>query len=146
MCMVNYKKSQFDLFKKSLAINNNTNVNKCWFLLSSTQLSIWSNKFLGKAFGPIIWSGVHNLHMQCNSPYNIHAKNEFCKGCSNNDFDSKIGAASKVHNSRNKDPIVKLGSFGHNSLKYCAYFSSPWRFLAHSTLGVKGRAGALKSD
>jgi hypothetical protein len=69
---------------------------------------------------------VHNSHMQFNFPCNIHAKNEFFGGCSNNNFDLETWATSKVCNSRNKDPIVKLGSFGHNSLKYCAYLSSPW--------------------
>jgi hypothetical protein len=48
------------------------------------------------------------------------------QGCSNNNFNSKTKAASKVHNNHNKDPIVKLGSFVHNSLNYCAYLSSPW--------------------
>jgi hypothetical protein len=47
-------------------------------------------------------------------------------GCSNNNFDSKIGVTSKVRKNHNKDPIVKLGSFGHNSLEYYAYLSSPW--------------------
>jgi hypothetical protein len=47
-------------------------------------------------------------------------------GCSNNNFNFEIGAASKVRKSNNKDPIVKFGSFGHNSLEYCAYPSSPW--------------------
>jgi hypothetical protein len=53
--------------------------------------------------------------MQRVFPYNICANNEFYKESSNNNFDFKIGAASKVYNNRNKDPIVKLGSFGHNS-------------------------------
>jgi len=64
--------------------------------------------------------------MQHDFPCNIHAKNEFCERCSNNNFDLKIGVTSKVHNNHNKDPIVKLGSFGHNSLEYCAYLSCPW--------------------
>jgi hypothetical protein len=64
--------------------------------------------------------------MQHDFPYNIRAKNEFYGGCSNNNFDFETLAAPKVHNSRNKDPIVKLGSFGHNSLKYYAYSSTPW--------------------
>jgi hypothetical protein len=110
----------------SIAVNNDRNVNKCWFLLSLTQLSIWSNKFLGKGFKPTIWSRVCNLHMECDFLYNIHAKNELCGGCSNNTFDSKTRASSKVCKRHNKDPIVKLGSFGHNSLEYCAYFSSSW--------------------
>jgi hypothetical protein len=95
-------------------------------LLSLTQLSIWSNKFLSKGFAQTIWSKVCNSHMQYNFFCDIHAKNEFCRGCSNNNFDFETKATSKVHKSRSKDPIVKLGSFGHNSLKYCAYFSSPW--------------------
>jgi hypothetical protein len=82
--------------------------------------------FLGKNFGPSIWSEVHSLRMQHDFPYNICVKNEFYEGCSNNNFNSETWVASKVHNSCNKDLIVKLGSFGHNSLKYCAYFSSPW--------------------
>jgi hypothetical protein len=62
--------------------------------------------------------------MQYDFPYNICANDEFCRGCSNNNFDFEIGATSKVCKSRNKDPIVKLRSFGHNSLEYYAYFSS----------------------
>jgi hypothetical protein len=37
----------------------------------------------------------------------------------------KLGPLPKVHNRHNKDPIVKLEPFGHNSLECCAYFSSP---------------------
>ncbi len=51
---------------------------------------------------------------------------EFCGGCSNNNSNSKIRVASKVRKSCSKDPIVKLGSFGHYLLKCYAYFSSPW--------------------
>ncbi len=91
-----------------------------------TQLSIWSNKFPGKGFRPTIWSKVRISCTQCDLPCNIHAKNEFYRGCSNNNSDSKTRAAFKVHNSHNKDPIVKLKSFGHNSLKYYAYLSLPW--------------------
>ncbi len=94
--------------------------------MSLTQLSIWSNKFLGKGFGPTIWFGVRNSCMQHDFPCNICAKNEFCGGFSNNNSDSKIRVTSKVHNSCNKDPIVKLGLFGHNSLEYYVYLSSPW--------------------
>jgi hypothetical protein len=64
--------------------------------------------------------------MQHDFPCNICAKNEFCGGYSNNNFDSKTRVASKVRNSRNKDPIVKLGLFGHDSLEYYAYFTYPW--------------------
>ncbi len=94
--------------------------------MSLTQLPIWSNKFLGKGFKPTIWFGVHNSCMQHDFPSNIRAKNEFRGGCSNNNFDSKIRVTSKVCNNHNKDPIVKLGSFSHNLLEYCAYLSSPW--------------------
>jgi hypothetical protein len=96
------------------------------FLLFLTQLSIWSNQFLSKGFEPKIWSEMCNLHMQCDFPCNIHAKNQSCGGCSNNTFDSETWATSKLCKSHNKDPIVKLGLFGHNSLKYYAYLSSPW--------------------
>jgi hypothetical protein len=91
-----------------------------------TQLSIWSNKFIDKSIMPTIWSVLHNAHMQRNFPCNRHAKNEFCRKCSNNNFDFKIEAASKVQKSYIKDLIVKLGSFGHNLLAYCAYLSSLW--------------------
>lgn len=40
-------------------------------------------------------------------------------------FVYEIGVTSKVQKNRNKDPIVKLRSFGHNSFKYWAYFLSP---------------------
>jgi len=110
----------------SLAVNNDRVVNKCRFLLSLTQLSIWNNKFIGIGFEQTIWSGVHNLHMQCDFFCNMLAKNEFYGRCSNNNFDYETWAMSKVHNNCNKDPIVKLGSFGHNSLYYFAYLSSPW--------------------
>ncbi len=66
--------------------------------------------------------------MQHNFLYNICAKNELCEGCSNNNFDFETRAASKVCNNCNKDPIVKLGLFGHNSLEYYAYLSSPWPY------------------
>jgi hypothetical protein len=36
----------------------------------------------------------------------------------------KIINTSNVHKSYNKNPIMKLGLFGHNSLEYCAYLSS----------------------
>jgi hypothetical protein len=64
--------------------------------------------------------------MQHNFPCNIRAKNEFYGGCSNNNSNSGTRATSKVHKSHNKDPIVKLGLFGYNSLEYYAYLSSPW--------------------
>jgi hypothetical protein len=46
--------------------------------------------------------------------------------CSKKSFHSQIRTFSKIWNSRNKDPIMKLGSLGHNSLEYYAYLSSPW--------------------
>jgi len=45
-------------------------------------------------------------------------------GCSNNNFDSETRTTSNICKIHNKDPIVKLGLFGFNSLEYCAYFSS----------------------
>ncbi len=59
-------------------------------------------------------------------PLQHTCKEEFCEGCLNKTFDFEIGATSNVYKSRNKDPIMKLGLFGHNSLKYCAYLSSLW--------------------
>ncbi len=108
----------------SFTVNNHRNVNKCQFLISFTQISIWSNIFFRKGFTPIVWSEVHNSHTQCDFPCKRRVNNGFCGVCSNNNFDSKIGTTSNVCKSRNKDTIVKLGSFGHNSLEYCAYFSS----------------------
>jgi len=126
MCMGNYKKSQLTFSNTSLIVNNDRNANKCQFLLSLTQLSIWSNNFFGKGFTLIVWYEVHNLFMQCDCPCNVCAKNEFYGGCSNNNFDFKTRIASKVHKSHNKDPILELGLFGHIPLEYCAYFSSQW--------------------
>ncbi len=94
--------------------------------LSFMQLSIWSNNFFDKNFKPTIWSMVHHARMQLNFLCNRHAKNEFCGECSNNNFNFETRATSEVRKSHNKDPIVKLGLFGHNSLNYCAYLSSPW--------------------
>jgi hypothetical protein len=94
--------------------------------LSLTQLSIWNNNFFSKSFKPTIWLKVCNLCMQHNFPCNIRAKNEFYRGCSNNTFNSETKATSKVYNNYNKDQVVKLGLFGHISLEYCAYVSSPW--------------------
>jgi hypothetical protein len=78
--------------------------------------------FFDKGFRPMIWSKVHNSRMQRNFPHNIRAKNEFYGGCSNNTFDFETKVISKVHNSCNKDPIVKLGSFGHKSLELYIFF------------------------
>jgi hypothetical protein len=50
----------------------------------------------------------------------------FCRMCSKKNFHSQIGVFFKIWNSCNKDPIVKLGSLGHNPLEYYAYLSSPW--------------------
>jgi len=47
-------------------------------------------------------------------------------GCSNNNVDFETRATSKVHKSRNKDPIMKLGLLGHNSLEHCACLLSMW--------------------
>jgi hypothetical protein len=78
--------------------------------------------FFGKGFRPMIWSKMHNLRMQRDFPHNICAKNESYGGCSNNTFDSETQVVSKVHNSRNKDPIVKLGSFGRKLLELYIFF------------------------
>jgi hypothetical protein len=69
---------------------------------------------------------IKGARMQCDFPCSICAKNEFYRGCSNNNFNCETKAASKVHNSCNKDLIVKFELFGHNSLEHCAYLSSPW--------------------
>jgi len=50
----------------------------------------------------------------------------FWKWCSNNILDLQAGVFSKIQKSPNKDPIVKLGSLGHNLLEYCANLSMPW--------------------
>jgi hypothetical protein len=124
--MANYKNPNLTSSNISFVFNNDRNINKCWFLLPFTQLPIWSNKFFDKGCAPIVWSGVCNSHMQHNFLCKRCANNEFYKGCSNNNFNSEIEIASKVRKSCSKDPIMKLGSFGHNSLEYCAYLSSPW--------------------
>jgi hypothetical protein len=64
------------------------------------------------------------LCTQRDLPCKKRAKNELCGKCSNNNFDFKIRITSNIRKSRNKDPIMKLGSFGHNSFKYYAYLSS----------------------
>jgi hypothetical protein len=64
--------------------------------------------------------------MQHDFPCNRWTKNTFCRGCLNKIFYSKIWASSKAQKRHNNDPIVKLGSFGHNSLENYTYFSSPW--------------------
>jgi hypothetical protein len=146
------KNPSFTSSNTSFILNNERNVNKCQFLLSFTQLSIWSNKFLGKGLAPIIFSNVRNSRMQCNFPCKRWTKNESYGGSSNNSFDSTIGATSKAQKSRNIDPIVKLGSFGHNSFEYWAYISSPcpwatcesnrqlskprYHFVTHCSLGT----------
>jgi len=84
----------------------------------------WNNKFLNKGFTPIVSFRVHNSCTQCDFPCKKHAKSELYGGCSNNNFEFEIRIASNVHKSHSKDSIVKLGSFGHNSLEYYAYFSS----------------------
>ncbi len=81
-------------------------------------------KIHDRGFTPIIWSKVSNLRTQCDFPYKRHVKNEFYGECSNNNFNSETRTTSNICKNHNKDPIVKLGSFGHNSLKYCAYISS----------------------
>jgi hypothetical protein len=54
------RKPNLTFSNTSFIVNNNRNGNKCWFLLSFTQLSFWSNKFFDRGFTPIVWSGVHN--------------------------------------------------------------------------------------
>ncbi len=73
----------------SFYVNNNKNANKCQFLSSFTQLSIWSNKFFDRGFTPIIWYGVHNSHTQCNFSCKKSTKYQLCRGCSNNNFNSE---------------------------------------------------------
>ncbi len=110
----------------SFTINNDINVNKYLFLLSFTQLSIWSKKIIGNGLGPTFSFGVFNSLVLQDLLCKKCAKNAFWRRCSNNILDSQAGAFCKVQRSRNNDPIVKLGSLGHNSLEYCAYFSSQW--------------------
>jgi hypothetical protein len=43
--------------------------------------------------------------------------NAFYGSCSKRILDSLIGSFSKAQNNGNKDPIVKFGSFGQNSLE-----------------------------
>jgi len=76
-------------------------------------------------------------------PLQHTCKEEFCEGCLNKTFDFEIGATSKVCNNHNKDPIMKLGLFGHNSLKYCAYFSSPW---PHAIITIKVMGNCLRPN
>ncbi len=59
------------------------------------------------------------------------------RGSSNNSFDSTTMATSKVQKSHNKYPIMKFGSFGHNSFKYGTYLSSscPWAVIPVRVLG-----------
>ncbi len=97
-----------------------------FFLLSFTQLSIWSKNFVGNGLGPTLSLGVFTLVIQSDFPCKRCAKRAFWGGCSNNILDSQARAFSKVRKNRNNDPIVKLGSLGHNSLEYCAYLSLPW--------------------
>jgi hypothetical protein len=74
--------------------------------------------------GPTIEFDIFNSHMQHDFPCKTCAKNALCRRCSIKIFNLKIIAFSKVRKNHNKDPIVKLGSLGHNSLKYYAYISS----------------------
>ncbi len=64
--------------------------------------------------------------MRHDLPCRRHAKNALSRKCSNNILDSQTWAFSKVWNNYNNNPIIKLGSIGHKSLKYYAYFLFPW--------------------
>ncbi len=79
---------------------------------------MWRSKFLDNGFAPTIFSSMRNSLIERDFPCNKHVKNEFCGGSSNNSFDFKIEATSKMQKNHNKDPIVKLGFFGHNSFEY----------------------------
>jgi glutathionyl-hydroquinone reductase len=74
---------------------------------------------------------MHNSCTQQNWPCKRSIKNELCGGSLNNSFDFDTKVTFKVQISCNKEPIVKLGSFGHNSFKYWTYLSSlcPWAII-----------------
>ncbi len=118
ICMTNDKKSQMDLFKDLLHINNDKKTSKCQFLLSFTQLSIWSNNFLSNGFAPTTCSGALKAFKHHKLPHISYSKNSFCSSWSNNLCDSQTRSFSKVHSRRKRDPIVKFGSLGHNSFEY----------------------------
>jgi hypothetical protein len=105
--------------------------------LSFTQLSIWSNKFLGKGLVPTILSNVHNSRTQRNFPCKKTSKEWILWGSSNIGFDFATRATSKMQKSCNKYPIVKLRSFGHNSFEHWTYLSSPcpWAILLVKVIG-----------
>jgi hypothetical protein len=92
--------------------------------------------------GPIAWFVVFNSHVQHDLPCKKCAKNTFYKRCSNKIFDSQTKVFSKVQNRHNMDPIVKLGSLGHNLLKYCTYLSLPWPYAIIS-VRVRGNCRSL---
>ncbi len=78
MCMTNCKNPLLKNFSHGQHLGKNAN--KCKFLLSFTQLSIWNNNFFGKSLGRIICFGILNSHMQHKLPYIKHVNNAFYKG------------------------------------------------------------------
>jgi hypothetical protein len=73
-----WQESQLNLLKNFFHGEHlGKNANKCKFLLSFTQLSIWNNKFRGKTLGPIICFGILNSHMQHKLPCIKHVNNAF---------------------------------------------------------------------
>ncbi len=92
--------------------------NKCQFLLTFTQLSIWNNNFLGNGFAPTTCSSAFNAFKHHELPCISCSKNSFCSSWLNNLCDSRTCSFSKVCNKRKRDPIMKLRSLGHNSFEY----------------------------
>ncbi len=68
---------------------------------------------------PTTWFGAFSSPMHHDFPCNKQAKKTFCERCSNKTFNFETRSFSKIWKRRNNDPIVKLGSFSHNSLEYC---------------------------
>ncbi len=62
--------------KTSLAINKHRKTNKCWYLLTLTQLFVWNN-FFSIDFAPMQTHNDNSLYMSC-------SKNSFYNSCSNN--------------------------------------------------------------
>jgi hypothetical protein len=95
------------------------------FIILHTIIHLMQKK-IWQRFGAHTFTYVFNSLVQWNLPCKRHAKNMFWGGCLNNILDSQTRAFSKVQRNHNTDPIVKLGSLGHNSMEYWAYLSSPW--------------------
>ncbi len=83
--------------------------NKCQFLLSFTQLSIWNNNFLGNGFALATCSSAFKAFKHYILPYISYSMNSFCSSWSNNLCASQTCSFSNVNNGCKSVATLALG-------------------------------------